>query len=61
MSILVIVLVGSLVGMSLPFVFAPFGLDPATTSAPRITSLADIVGVLVYFGIATWFLGLPTG
>jgi Mg/Co/Ni transporter MgtE len=30
------------------------GLDPATASAPLITSLADISGVLIYFSIATW-------
>jgi magnesium transporter len=52
-----IVLVGSLIGMSLPFVFTRLGWDPATASAPLITSLADISGVLIYFSIATWYLG----
>jgi len=50
-----IVLVGSLVGLTLPFVFTKFGIDPATASAPLITSLADIFGVLIYFSIATWY------
>src|SRR5690625_24366 len=53
-----IVLVGSLIGMSLPFLLTRFGLDPATASAPLITSLADISGVVIYFSIATWYLGL---
>jgi magnesium transporter len=57
LSMLAIVLVGTLVGMSLPFVFARLGLDPATASAPLITSLADISGVVIYFGLATWLLG----
>jgi magnesium transporter len=52
-----IVLVGSLLGMSLPFVFTRLGWDPATASAPLITSLSDISGVLIYFSIATWMLG----
>jgi magnesium transporter len=52
-----IVLVGSLLGMSLPFVFTRLGWDPATASAPLITSLSDISGVLIYFSIATWWLG----
>jgi magnesium transporter len=53
-----IVLVGSLLGMSLPFLLTRFGFDPATASAPLITSMADISGVLIYFSIATWYLGL---
>lgn len=53
-----IVLVGSLIGLSLPFLLSRLGFDPATASAPLITSLADIAGVLIYFSIATWYLGL---
>jgi magnesium transporter len=53
----IVVVVGSLIGMSLPFVFTRFGWDPATASAPLITSLADISGVLIYFSVATWYLG----
>jgi magnesium transporter len=44
--------------MLLPFVLTRLGWDPATASAPLITSLADISGVLIYFSIATWLLGL---
>jgi magnesium transporter len=50
------VLFGSLVGMSLPFLLTRFKLDPATASAPLITSIADIGGVLIYFSIASWWL-----
>lgn len=52
------VVVGSMIGMLLPFLFTRFKLDPATASAPLITSIADISGVLIYFSIAKWFLGL---
>ncbi len=55
-SMLIIVVAGSLVGMSMPFLLSRLGLDPATASGPLITSLADIMGVLVYFSIATAFL-----
>jgi magnesium transporter len=58
MTMSAIVLVGSLIGMSLPFLLTRFGLDPATASAPLVTSLADISGVLIYFSIATWYLGI---
>lgn len=53
-----IVIVGSVIGMSLPFVFRRFNLDPATASAPLITSICDISGVLIYFGIAAAYLGM---
>lgn len=58
LTMALIVVVGSVIGMSLPFLFRKLNLDPATASAPLITSIADIVGVLIYFGIAAWFLNL---
>lgn len=57
-TMVIVVLFGSLVGMSLPFGLQKFNLDPATASAPLVTSIADIGGVLIYFGLATWYLGL---
>jgi magnesium transporter len=57
-TMIAIVLWGSLIGMLLPFVLTRLGRDPATASAPLITSLADISGVLIYFSIATWYLGV---
>ncbi|MCX7543777.1 magnesium transporter [Marinicella gelatinilytica] len=58
MTMVAIVMVGSLVGLSLPFIFTRVGVDPATASAPLITSIADISGVIIYFSIANWWLGL---
>ncbi len=58
LTMTLIVIVGSLIGLSLPFIFRKLNLDPATASAPLITSIADIVGVLIYFGIASWYLSL---
>jgi len=52
------VITGSLIGMLLPFIFTKLKLDPATASAPLITSLADISGVIIYFTFATFLLGL---
>jgi magnesium transporter len=58
LTMTLVVVVGSLIGMSLPFLLTRLKLDPATASAPLITSLADIAGVMIYFSIATWYLGL---
>lgn len=57
-TMMLVVLVGSLIGMSLPFLLSRFKLDPATASGPLITSIADVAGVVLYFSIATWYLGL---
>ncbi len=55
-SMQAIVLAGSVIGMSMPFLLSKLKLDPATASAPLITSIADALGVLIYFGIATSLL-----
>lgn len=52
------VMVGSVIGMMLPLIFTRLKLDPATASAPMITTIADIMGVLIYFSMAKWFFGL---
>ncbi|NLM98718.1 MAG: magnesium transporter, partial [Campylobacteraceae bacterium] len=51
-------LTGSLIGLLLPFIFTKLKLDPATASAPLITSIADISGVVIYFSIASLFFNL---
>lgn len=58
-SMVVVVISGSMIGMSLPFLLSKLKLDPATASAPLITSIADFVGVLLYFYIAVKMLGMP--
>ena len=50
------VMLGSLIGLILPFIFTRFKADPATASAPLVTSLCDICGVLIYFSIASSLL-----
>lgn len=57
-TMMLVVVVGSLIGLSLPFLLSKFNLDPATASGPLITSIADVAGVVLYFSIATWYLGL---
>jgi magnesium transporter len=58
LTMVTIVIVGSLIGMLLPFLLNRFRLDPAAASAPLVTSIADATGVLIYFGMATWILGM---
>ncbi|MFB9066665.1 magnesium transporter [Pseudofulvimonas gallinarii] len=59
LTMVVAVMAGSLIGMSLPFAFSKLKLDPATASTPLITCIADISGIVIYFGIASLVLDLP--
>jgi magnesium transporter len=56
LTMVTVVLAGSLLGMSLPFLFSRLNMDPATASGPLVTSIADIAGVLIYFSIASAIL-----
>lgn len=58
LTMLATVMVGSMIGMLLPLIFTRMKLDPATASAPMITTISDIMGVLIYFSMAKWFFGL---
>lgn len=59
LTMVLVVLIGSLIGMSLPFLLDRMKLDPATASAPLVTTIADAVGVVIYFTIATVVLFQP--
>lgn len=57
LTMFIVTILGSLIGLALPFVARKFGADPATLSAPAITSIMDLLGVVIYFGLAALFLG----
>lgn len=56
-TMVLIALTANLVGASLPFLFRRFGIDPALTSSPGITTVMDVVGLLIYFRVVIWILG----
>lgn len=58
LSMILIVVVGSLIGLLLPFILSRLSLDPATASTPLVTSIADATGVIIYFSIASGILAL---
>jgi magnesium transporter len=55
-AMLIIVVIGGLIGVSLPFLFARIDRDPAAASGPLVTSITDVLGVLAYFGVAALLL-----
>jgi magnesium transporter len=55
-SLIGVVLWGTLTGSMLPFIIRRFGGDPATSSAPFVATLVDVVGIIIYFGFAIFLL-----
>ena len=56
LSLLGVVLFGTLTGSMLPFVLRRAGLDPASASAPFVATLVDVTGLVIYFSIAAALL-----
>jgi len=52
LTLLSIVLWGTLVGSLLPLLLRRLGFDPATSSAPFVATLVDVTGLVIYFSIA---------
>ena len=55
-SLIMVVLWGTISGSMIPFVLKKFKLDPATSSAPFVATLVDVTGLIIYFSIAGLFL-----
>ena len=52
LTIVGVVLMGTLVGSALPLLFRSLGLDPALMSNPFVSAIVDIVGIVLYTTIA---------
>lgn len=57
LSLVGIVLWGSLIGSMLPFILRRLGADPATSSAPFVATIVDVTGLIIYLGIASIIFG----
>jgi magnesium transporter len=55
-SLIGIVLWGTLSGSMLPFILRRFGFDPATSSAPFVATLVDVTGLVIYFSVGMLLL-----
>jgi magnesium transporter len=56
LSLIGIVLWGSLMGSMLPLIIKRCGFDPASSSAPFIATLVDVTGLVIYFTVAVMIL-----
>ncbi|HCY9227961.1 TPA: magnesium transporter [Staphylococcus aureus] len=48
--------VGTFVGSMIPLLMNKLNIDPAVASGPFITTINDIISMLIYFGLATSFM-----
>lgn len=55
-SLLITLIIGTLAGTVIPLILYKFKVDPAVASGPLITTINDILSLLIYFGIATIFI-----
>ncbi len=55
-SLLGVVLWGSLTGAMLPFLLRRLKLDPASASAPLVATIIDVTGIVLYFSLASFVL-----
>ncbi len=52
LSLLGVVLFGTLTGSMLPILLKKLGADPAVSSAPFVATLVDVTGLIIYFSCA---------
>lgn len=55
-TILLVVISGTLFGAALPLVFKRLGLDPAMMSNPFVAGIIDVVGIVIYMNVALMLL-----
>jgi len=55
-SLIGVVMWGTLSGSMLPFALRRAGLDPAAASAPFVATLVDVTGLIIYFMVALLIL-----
>ena len=58
LSILMTLIVATLAGSLVPLIMHRFNIDPAVASGPFITTINDLISILIYFGLATAFMNL---
>ena len=55
-SLATVILVAATLGTVMPFALRRAGVDPAVAQGPFVTTLNDIIGILVYLGLASAFI-----
>lgn len=56
LSLTLTIIIATFLGFLVPFSLTKMGIDPAAGSGPLITTIKDITGLFIYFGIASLLL-----
>lgn len=56
LSLTLTIIIATFLGFMIPFSLTKMGIDPAAGSGPLITTIKDITGLFIYFGMATLLL-----
>lgn len=56
MAMFLDITLAALIGTLVPLFFNHFGIDPAITAGPFVTTIKDVTGLVIYFGTATLFM-----
>ena len=48
------IILATTIGIAIPKMFDKLGVDPAISASPFVTTIEDIMGLLIYFSIATY-------
>ena len=56
LNIHTVMVISSMVGTLIPMFFKKINVDPAVASGPLITTVNDLVAIVVYYGLAMLFL-----
>ena len=57
-TLILVVLCGTLTGSILPLIFERLGLDPAMMSNPFVAGIVDILGIIIYMTVAAILVGI---
>lgn len=60
-SLILSLVITQMLGIIIPLFFHKIKLDPAIASGPLITTISDILAIVIYFGLATIFLSQIIG
>ncbi|MGI9276794.1 MAG: magnesium transporter [Endozoicomonas sp.] len=58
LALAVQIILSTMIGSMIPLIAAHFGKNPAVMTSPMLTSIVDISGMLIYFGLATSMLNI---
>ncbi len=58
LAMCITVILATVIGTLIPMLFNNWGIDPAITAGPFVTTIKDVTGLLIYFLVANLLMGL---